>query len=436
MKMNITPLKTAAVAAVIGLSPALMAQSSINSQQSNQQNKNRATTSSTQDQQAGSSSTYGQQQSQAQQQSQQRQQSQQASSQIRPASQDPRGMEASDLIGWEVSTQNGDKLGDLKDLIVDTSSGKLLYGVVASGGVLGVGETLRVVPVKALKQDNVNGDDRLTLNIDKAKWDQGPVFAEDQLASLSQDQRRQQIFQHYGQTHDAQSAQRATQPSQKQGQSQSQQGAQKLAMVSDLMGKDIESGSQTVGTVEDVIVQLKNRTAAALIDPNDEFAGTDQKYIIPFNKLTIAGEDKLTTTVTRQDFASARPSRDDSWGNESVGYVSTLYVWPMYTAGSNRQASANTSAQSNDPFDSSRSSESMAQSGSQQKSSPVEAIRQAIKSESAQGSVNVTSSGEKVVLTGVVASEDAKDRIEESAERAAQGWDIDNQIRVAQQQDE
>ena len=45
--------------------------------------------------------------------------------------------------------------------------------------------------------------------------------------------------------------------------------------------------------------------------------------------------------------------------------------------------------------------------------------------------VQVLAQGDKVVLLGTVQSEEAKDKIEERAEEAAQGWDVDNQIRVA-----
>ncbi len=425
MNIQITPLKTAAVAAVIGLSPALVAQSSMNSQQSNQQQQN--------------SRSAQQQQSQPYSQSQQaREQSQHTTGThastraqtVRAAGEDPRGHQVSNLKGWEVKSQGDEKLGDLSDFIVDTQSGKIVYAVIGSGGVLGIGETLRAVPFKALRQ-GAAGEEEMILNIDQAKWSQAPVFKKDQIAALGQDQRRQQIFQHYGQTEDSQrSMQRPGQAQGQQGQQQSQrasQGAQQLALASDIIGRDIRSGQQEVGEVEDIIVQFRNRTAAALIDPEDDFAGTDQNYIVPLNKLTIAGDDALTTTLTRQDFAGARPTQDDSWSNESTGYVSTLYVWPMHNAGLNQQAGAQTRSQDMDRRQTQTSSDS------QQKQAPIAAVRQAIQAEGGQSNINVTTSGDKLVLSGTVQSEDIKDRIEDRAERAADGWDIDNQIRVAQQ---
>jgi sporulation protein YlmC with PRC-barrel domain len=419
--MNTTPLKTVAVAALIGLSPALVAQSSMNNQSGSQQQGTR------------SSSSSGQQQQQVQGSSQQSgsQASNRTQSSVRSTRDDPRGQHASDLIGWEVKGQAGEKLGDVNDFIIDSRSGKVVYAVIASGGVLGVGETLRAVPFTALRHDATAGEERLTLNIDQAKWEQAPSFMRDQLASLSQEQRRQQIFQYYGQSSQAQSTSPRSGPGQNQGGASGAQGqsgaqsAQQLVLASAVIGKEIQSGSQNVGTVEDVIVQIKNRTAAALIDPSDDFAGTDQKFIVPFNKLTKAGEDSLTTTLSRQDFTSAKPSRDDTWGNESLGYLSTLYIWPSYAAPINQQAGIHRG------LDQTQSQSGEMQSGSRQ--APVAAIRQALQGESSQGTINVTATGDKVVLSGTVKTEDAKDRIEDRAEQAAPGWDIDNQLRVAQQ---
>jgi len=46
---------------------------------------------------------------------------------------------ASKIIGTNVKNPNGDKLGDIKDLVLDPESGQVVYIVVAFGGVLGVG---------------------------------------------------------------------------------------------------------------------------------------------------------------------------------------------------------------------------------------------------------------------------------------------------------
>lgn len=57
------------------------------------------------------------------------------------------------LIGENVKGTDGDGIGDIKDLAIDLSNGKVAYAIVSAGGVLGVGNTLHAVAY-----------DRLTVN--------------------------------------------------------------------------------------------------------------------------------------------------------------------------------------------------------------------------------------------------------------------------------
>src|SRR5690606_29217536 len=69
---------------------------------------------------------------------------------FRPAA--PEGAVSCDaLIGRDVFDRNGKKLGAIGDLVVERSSGRISYALVSSGGVLGVGSTLRAVPYEALE---------------------------------------------------------------------------------------------------------------------------------------------------------------------------------------------------------------------------------------------------------------------------------------------
>lgn len=74
---------------------------------------------------------------------------------------------ASALLGMEVRNQNNEKLGEVKDLVLDLKTGKVNYAVLAAGGFLGLGEKLLAVPVGAF---NISEDqNHLVLNADKAK---------------------------------------------------------------------------------------------------------------------------------------------------------------------------------------------------------------------------------------------------------------------------
>ena len=54
----------------------------------------------------------------------------------------PQLMGANTLIGNDVYNQNDEDLGDIKEIMLDTSSGKVCYAVLSYGGFLGLGEII------------------------------------------------------------------------------------------------------------------------------------------------------------------------------------------------------------------------------------------------------------------------------------------------------
>jgi len=82
---------------------------------------------------------------------------------------------ASSLIGMDVRNTQNEKLGEIKDLVVDLSSGKVAYAVLSVGGFLGIGDKYIAVPTSAFTV--APDQDRVTLNADKARIQNAPGFA-------------------------------------------------------------------------------------------------------------------------------------------------------------------------------------------------------------------------------------------------------------------
>jgi sporulation protein YlmC with PRC-barrel domain len=57
---------------------------------------------------------------------------------------------ARSILGMEVRNRSDEKLGEVKDLVLDMNTGKISYAALAIGGFLGVGEKLIAVPTTAL----------------------------------------------------------------------------------------------------------------------------------------------------------------------------------------------------------------------------------------------------------------------------------------------
>ncbi len=92
---------------------------------------------------------------------------------------------ASELIGAQVQNNAGEKLGKVEDLIVDVNSGRVVNVVVSSGGFLGIGSDLSVVPPNALRFDR---DQKVVFtDTTKNQWMAAPHFKSDQWPTMDQE---------------------------------------------------------------------------------------------------------------------------------------------------------------------------------------------------------------------------------------------------------
>lgn len=94
-----------------------------------------------------------------------------------------RSHRVSKIIGSEVRNKSGEKIGDIRDLMVD-GNGTIKLAIVSTGGFLGVGDRLHAVPwdVFALgpKDDHI-------LDIDKAHLQATPGFTSKTWPNLGDD---------------------------------------------------------------------------------------------------------------------------------------------------------------------------------------------------------------------------------------------------------
>ncbi|HEV8718008.1 MAG TPA: PRC-barrel domain-containing protein [Candidatus Binatia bacterium] len=74
---------------------------------------------------------------------------------------------SSALVGSTVKDRQGEKLGELRELMIDPQNGHIVYAVVASGGVLGMGKKDVALPWETFKV-GLEKDD-LIVEIDKDK---------------------------------------------------------------------------------------------------------------------------------------------------------------------------------------------------------------------------------------------------------------------------
>jgi sporulation protein YlmC with PRC-barrel domain len=107
----------------------------------------------------------------------------------------PQFLSAATLKGDAVKNHQGDSLGDLKDIMIDTTNGKIAYGVLSFGGVLGMGEKLFAVPWDAIQVDGENK--QLLLNVAKDRLKDAPGFDKDHWPNFADQTFATQVRDYY-----------------------------------------------------------------------------------------------------------------------------------------------------------------------------------------------------------------------------------------------
>jgi sporulation protein YlmC with PRC-barrel domain len=103
---------------------------------------------------------------------------------------------ASKLNGDDVYNPKGEKLGSIKEIMLDIQNGKVAYAVLSFGGFLSMGEKLFAVPWSALKVDLINKC--FTFDMDEDRLKNAPGFDSDHWPNMADQTWAKTINSHYG----------------------------------------------------------------------------------------------------------------------------------------------------------------------------------------------------------------------------------------------
>jgi len=82
---------------------------------------------------------------------------------------------ASKLIGINVTSKDGENLGQVQDFVIDPKSGAIKFALVGQGFMAGLGEKLIPVPWQAV---NVKSEREFALKVDKSKMQSAPAWSQ------------------------------------------------------------------------------------------------------------------------------------------------------------------------------------------------------------------------------------------------------------------
>ena len=106
----------------------------------------------------------------------------------------PRGSTAKALLDSDVYDQDGERMGTVKDLYIDTEDGDVRFLDVGTGGFLGLGEKHFMIPMEAVT-DTGSG---VTIEQSREKVEGSPVV---DTKGVSEDAYQNEVYDYYGYPH-------------------------------------------------------------------------------------------------------------------------------------------------------------------------------------------------------------------------------------------
>lgn len=110
-----------------------------------------------------------------------------------------RVLSASSISSDDVYNPKGEKLGSIKELMLDIDTGKVCYAVLSFGGFLSLGEKLFAVPWSALTVDTENK--RIAMDTDEQRLKNAPGFDADHWPNMADATWGKSVHAYYGTTY-------------------------------------------------------------------------------------------------------------------------------------------------------------------------------------------------------------------------------------------
>src|ERR1041385_8977594 len=200
------------------------------------------------------------------------------------------------LRGMTIENYDGEKLGTLKDFVLDPHSGRAEFVIVKSSGI-GPFAKQRVAPAIGLSLQSVK-ERTLSLDVTVVRWTKAPVFEKKNLKDFGSPGKQQEIaaFYHFSPS---------LVPTGRKG-PQENPPNKKLTVASDVLGKEIMDESQRrLGKICDVLVDTTTGREAFILFSTKNAQGSRDSFAISLKSLLEMTKDHIIVHVRQKDLAAA-----------------------------------------------------------------------------------------------------------------------------------
>ena len=236
-------------------------------------------------------------------------------------------LRAEQLTGMKVEDIDGQKIGTVHNLVLDTRSGELKYVVIASGGFLGMHPTLKLAPARIMSAGTTKRE-TLAIFITTGQWNAAPVFKPSSLASLADPERAREISLHFrpagGPPTNA-----SAHPLAETGSDHAQTNAPRpqLKFANDIIGKHIVNEKQEkVGEILDLLVGFGSPHPAFAIIGSGRLFRRGREYAVPLSAMKPTGrENRWLLETDDLQLQQAPPFSEKAWNAAATEGPSHIY---------------------------------------------------------------------------------------------------------------
>ncbi len=226
-------------------------------------------------------------------------------------------LKAEQLVGLKVEDTDGQKIGTVRNLILDMRTGEVKFAVIGSGGLAGIHPTLRLAPAQIMSAATTKRE-TLSINATLGQWKGAPTFNRSQLASLAEPAAARQITLYFIKT-----------GTRMPGTSRNLSGTSDvrintssctLKLANDLIGRTVvNSEHQKLGEIVDLLVGFSQSHTAFAIVSTRKFFVRGREYAISVRELTCTdGNSRLIVDTNITTFQNAPPFSQQVWDTSSL----------------------------------------------------------------------------------------------------------------------
>jgi sporulation protein YlmC with PRC-barrel domain len=214
---------------------------------------------------------------------------------------------ASDLIGLDVESKDGENLGEIHDVVVHPGNDQS-YAVLSYGGWLGMGDKLFAMPWSVLHAIEHEGTDKkhghkLVLPVDKERLKAAPGFDKKSWPAMANADWTKDIDTYYAGD---------LNPNTKRPVSAGARTSYMTWKASELKGANVETPTgEKLGDIKDVAIDVNGRVSYVALSVGGFLGMGDTVVAVPWDamKFTVAGDKgdkkKITLATTKEQLEKA-----------------------------------------------------------------------------------------------------------------------------------